>query len=916
MAQTDYDDQRLDEDIHKDPARFEKEFGKRAKSRYTDDALGDLKRREDEATARQVSDAQSSIPNKDLRADTNDHDSSYQRSQKQIASAQAAMPNEDLRAVVKVKGQGSQKKKNKLLTGGLIFGGLGAGAVVIILIGLLGALLIPQLAEHIAAYQFTRVTRQFAENQMRVTDEKLATDAIPESEGSVEDALVADGVIDASDEASTSGVSALINKLNLYRPSKVIANLQSTNGFKLNYSEPSITGRQVLQSVELGGESYPIEAQGLSRFIPVVGNLIKFKNDVNFAQDFAPALEDSLRANDVGMIIRGSVAKDIRQELGISLIAWYVGKYSSTESPQQARLTEEEQKVDDIDKAGQPDNAAASNIKEADEDATEAEASALTDPAQIEAAINNGGVLASVKSSVSNALAATPLSTVVGVLNPVYKIAMPVCIIYDGSLDKSAPTIDNQTDQEQRAFYYVESAASQEKAGATNGEAVGATNDDLNGDDQIQTSVPEQRSSGETPNTLAVPSAEASADGEFTLLNATPGIPGGVADTINAIGNKFCPTLTNIYGATGLALANLVLAFFSGGGSEATEDAAGTAATDVIDDAAGTEATNGLLSQLSSLISKTGVFTRRASNLVFDTAKSAATISAFTLLAKIIVMSRASQMNSGFAQGIDLADEADAGGNVAANNISQVSTFGRPMTLSETTQNTQVDRSYQLAQLNKESTYQRVFAISNPDSLASKLGLDLYGALNPRDISTTLADIIPDVIHLFNPFNLVAKIFDSFGSSAVLATSPSDINDYGNVQFGWSTDEEHLIDSDNSYLPIENQKILDDNQAAVVSIANEYAPCFGYKADPTTGDLTMDPTDQVGDLLSNGDITRDSNGNVELTTGKCAPCNLTYNGNPECPNGNDPGNLVFRWRLANSYNNTLDQLGVEGNLTS
>jgi hypothetical protein len=142
-------------------------------------------------------------------------------------------------------------------------------------------------------------------------------------------------------------------------------------------------------------------------------------------------------------------------------------------------------------------------------------------------------------------------------------------------------------------------------------------------------------------------------------------------------------------------------------------------------------------------------------------------------------------------------------------------------------------------------------------------------------------------------------------SNKALAATTADTSDYGNVQFGWSDDEENLIDSDNSYLPLENQEVLDRaaairpgdpngcaaGEAAEDCISATYGACF---------------TDSIGTLLSSGDIQRDSSGNVIPNEGLCSPDNLGVD-NP------DYGTLVFRWRLAMSYNTTLTQLTQEAN---
>ncbi len=140
---------------------------------------------------------------------------------------------------------------------------------------------------------------------------------------------------------------------------------------------------------------------------------------------------------------------------------------------------------------------------------------------------------------------------------------------------------------------------------------------------------------------------------------------------------------------------------------------------------------------------------------------------------------------------------------------------------------------------------------------------------------------------------------------------------YGNVQFGWSTDEEKLIDSDNNYLPLQNQEILDQS-GKEEQIAKEYANCFGYRYDDSG--VGLDPTDSgsklqldatgyeengdggsMGALLSSGKILRTEDGDIITDKGLCSPQNLGVH-NPTY------GDLVFRWRLAMWYDTTVSQL--------
>jgi hypothetical protein len=476
-------------------------------------------------------------------------------------------------------------------------------------------------------------------------------------------------------------------------------------------------------------------------------------------------------------------------------------------------------------------------------------------------------------------------------------------------MDHSGPTIDDQVRQQEAAYYYIASANSQEAAGATTAQAVGALNSDLNAGGNIQESIPLLRGAGDAVSSTGAPSAEASADGQYTLLNATPGLS-AVAGPINDVADEACPVFTNMIGAGFLGLASLGVGLLTG----ETDTAAGTLATKTIDEGAADAATEVAADQTadvaSSVITKSGVVTRRIWKLLDDTVTSAGKITAMTILAKLIVMDRAMQVNSGFAEGVDLANEADSGGNIAANEIDRQGMYGAPLTGTQVAQSNVADQQYVASENSQKSAYQRYFALSNTDSLLSKFSTDLYEHVNASSFSSIFSSLGRDL----NPISLLAKVFGSIDTKLTFAQSATDDYTYGNVQFGWSQDEDNLINSNQSYQPIENQAALDSaapilnpstgtNEDAEDYISGIYGQCF---------------TDSIGTLLSSGLIVRDASGNVISSTGNvdntsspeglCSPDNLG-------PDNPKYGDLVFRWRLAMNYSNTLDQLTQEGSLS-
>lgn len=761
------------------------------------------------------------------------------------------------------RGRASKLAQNKWLVGGILGGGSGVVVLLILLVLLAGSLKIPHLAQNIAAYQMARLSRQYSRAALRVTDESLAVATTNDRTYSK---------LQDKYRGAKTKTAETFSKLDKYRASKVMQNLQANNNLQLTYQRRGISGSPRLIGITLSDSTHLAPKQGLTRFVPGLREAIDFKNNVTYSKTVAPDLIAALRANDIGPIVRGQVAKRIRQQLGIGLVAWTLGKYSG-KTEAKARLQVARDMYEKM-KARNLDTPVSEPIKKGVETATEAAEETINDDKKLQATINNGGASPGVKSAITKALQATKVTTALKFANPVYAMAMPACIIYDGSLENSGPTIDNQTRQQQAAFYFIESAADQQKNGSTPGAddsglatAVGATNALLGDVDKSNAIV---RSAGGSVNPVSSVSAEAGAGGEFTLLDATPGIPGPVASTIESIAGKACPKLTNIWFATSFAALNIGITVLTGGTVGGAEKAAGTAATKVIEKEAANFATRFILK--SKAVSGT------AGKLIYDTGKSAAKITAATVVAKLVVASRAGQVNSGFAQDADLANIADAGAFIHAGEIERQGLGGRALTQKEATQSSDADRVYIAQQNSRQSFYSRYISTNNANSLLSKTAMAVGGSFN-GSVSKTILKLGAIII---KPLTYLGDLLMPFNGHAKAAINDSS---YGNVTFGWSEDEEALIDSSNSYEPLENQGILDAS-GKEDAINKKYGKCF---------------TETLGTLLAEGDIQRDSDGNVLEAKGLCSPKNLGVK-NPNY------GDLVFRWRLAKSYDTALDQL--------
>jgi hypothetical protein len=820
-------------------------------------------------------------------------------------------------------------KSKKWLIFGVGGGGLGIVILFFIFLLLASSLKIPDLAQNITSYEFARLTRQFDDSAQRVTDEDLAVRTI---ESGTEGAAEADLI-----NQTYSDAPSMLTKINNYRPDKVIDNLGANKNMHM------VIGNNGSISGTLNGKDFTLEDPGyLSSHIPILSNFKTFKDQVNFSSEFAPALEDALLENEVGPIIRGVVANRIRKELGIGLIAWYVGKYQG-ENATEARITEEGDKIDAIDGGDTPPDATGdvgslNDAEKAADTAAETEESTTTG---LQGIIDNGGVVKGMSAAIGNALQNTPLQDVVNIANPLAQFVTPACIIYDGSLDSSGGNIDTQTQQQQAAFYYVASAASQQERGSNYGidasgdglaTAANAANSDV-GD--ITTTNAYIRGSGGNVNTSNQLSAESSADGQFTFFQAIPGLSSipFVVPFLDKTANSLCPTLTNWKVQLGIGafniLANLIpgVDLFNDAGEEALGEAGTEVTTKIIDNQTQSLATRILSKAVGGKVSD---LTSKVGEMLADGAKNAAEIAGMTVIAKLIVLDRAGAINSGTAQGTDLANEADAGGNIQANELERTQLFGRPMLEDEVCVSNQDDQSFITDNESQQSVFNRYLSPSNTTSLLSRTAIAVGGNFN-GSLGGSVVNLSAD---LLKPFTLVGSLSNIvFSKASAAADCDSVSSDYGNIQFGWSDDEEGLINSSASYDPVENEEILDDS-GQEPAIAQKYAACFGYTYN-ANGDGTFDPTNTNGDLqLADGPgaaaslgtllssdgqnnnplyLERDSDGNViDDPNALCSPVNLSYKSpdtlaldtNAATPQGRD---LIFRWRLEMQYDTTVDQ---------
>jgi hypothetical protein len=795
----------------------------------------------------------------------------------------------------------SKIKRHKLLVGAGVGAGVLLAGFILLLILLIGAYKLVDFAEHVAAYQFARTTAQMAEDTTQIDGEKFGLDSLLTKYGGDQGQALYD-YLSSQYSSATGGVKNLWSKLDNYRPSKIIDNFDDKGTLQINTGTTAF-GNTYAKSITLDGKTLDLEPESLSqalkyKFIP---GYKFFSRDLSLANEVQPYLTQALKANDIGPITRAQVASEIRQQLDVNLVAWNIAKFQGKD--QNAADAEEQQLSFDFGEgSAQPSGPYASQA----EKLNQTEAADAQDPAT---SINPNQLSLDLGKSLEQSIPSTAfssfqsfISTILKFINPIYAIATPVCLIYDGSIQSSQGSIDYQSQQAERDGILVQTEAAQEKDGsAVSGEAVGAATWKLG---NISDSNAELRANGEPANTSSFGSTESSASGQYSYSLADY-LPGPLASITSSIAGTACPAVTNLWLAGGITIASLLTL-----PEVDAEDSLISKATDAI---------NAFIPKSTAELGEKIASAKGIAGSMF---KNFVGITAATLLARQIVASEAGVNHNSLDTGQSYDNTVDAGTNIYANQINQQQFYGAPMTDQNLAQ-TNAQAQSQLARANsQQSMYQRYFALDNANSLFSNLLMSVSGYLN----NSFFSSLLHVGSALLDPIRTIGSVISPLlsGSSLAASTVTSNNTFYGNVQFGYTSAEQSLIQNNSSYQPLENQQILDES-GQEANIAARYGVCF-------------DGSESIGTMLANGDIQRNSKGNVIANQGLCSPdnlgpnnqdtgCNTTgsssrgcdYTGCPgnQCgPGGKGFGDLVFRWRVAKGYDNVLNQLISEQTVTA
>jgi endonuclease/exonuclease/phosphatase family metal-dependent hydrolase len=750
--------------------------------------------------------------------------------------------------------------KNKWLVGAGV-GGSGLGIIILILLMMLSAYKIPHVTENISAWRFARVMSRSVVQNERTMSTKIAIDAADES-----------GLarLRASYYTGKGRVADTWSKLDKYRPNKQIANLNAS-GMRFNYDGKKLVGITINDKTLLTPKTSFIKNR-----IP----FYKFTQDIKTASLFQPELDKALRAKETGPIVRGIVNSKLRKQLGINYIAWKAGQYKG-KTAEQVRIAEEQANAKAVATKDTTKPVTQQLANDVD-DAEKAQEDTINDPDKVKQAIANDGVSSEVAEAVDKVGKGSAFKTVLGFLSAPYAIAVPVCIVYDGSIDNSASTVDADSARQIKSWNRLGTEGDQQKDSSTVDPKIIQAVDTKLGDPS-NTVVMKRVSGKQYTTTDGAPSPQASANGTYTLFDRFfDGAPDNAVGAANYLAGHTCSTLTNEKVAVGFGIASLVAGFFSGGSSEVAMSAAGQAARVGI--TRGAEKAVARFSIKQGLRSVGYSITGGAKLKVFlgkELAKGGA-VAGTTLLAKYYVSHRAGLLNNGLEQAGDYVTQVDSGADLEANEISRRGQFGRPLSESEV-KAANAETAGLVAQSNEsKNTYQRYLALSNPNSLLTNISTTISSGMG----GNAFTSFFRSLGSVFSPRNF-AHITSNILNPTAQAAQASGQANYRNIQWGWTKAEVDKIRHNTSYEILENQTIL-DNSGKEDEIATTYGKCFG------TDDTT------IGTLLAKGDIKRDDQANVLNDDSLCSPKNLSFS-NPTY------GDLVFRWRVAQADRNDLDE---------
>lgn len=824
------------------------------------------------------------------------------------------------RARNSVKGRSNKAKKRVAIITAVLLSAV--TPLLILLAFLLLALKVPHFVANVAAWQFAKVTRIQASSVENVLSEEAAM-------------KTADNAWYSKLRERYSGMrDNTFRNLERISPAIVVRNLSVAG--KLKYVETPRSGAlgklgfTQIKAITINDRSVLVPKSMFSFTDKYIHPIQTVKD--RFA--FYGAVDDALRTYNpnVNMLVRSKAALNLLTDrlgsVGFKgiLMQNFFGKSkvdAATELQAEAYAAAEA-------KASSP-SSAPDEVKKATQQAADDTDKCVQDRTCLRGTTGSSdGVVSTAENSVDKAFTTTAVSGfikgAIGVINPLYAVAVPVCLVYSGSVFN--PEASNaQSDAVQREATQVLAADSQIKRGDinsiqvingtlstdkptstdasynANGDGVGALGQKLDGVDGngIINSNALLRSGGQNPNTLQVGTGtQQTALGGFgatTIFDVL--LPHSISGPLNTAADDLCPAATNIWAGAALGVANIAVLAVSAMGSAGAGAAAeyGTEAGAEVAAQTGMEvfvdniiATFTTKAGAVQAFSKTGRFGYQFTKRV---GRDVTLILGATYLAKLMTFYNSGMLHNGLQSGTTYANDIDNGANQLGNTMCQGVYYGRFLTYTETTQNEQDDRSVTSQYAAQQNSYQRYLALSNPDSMLTKFGEATVVKVNRNSIASAISNLG----NIFNPMSFMPKMFSSLTGKAAAAANVKTAN-YGNMQCGYTRDEYSLIkntakNGDGSYSSAsENAYRLDNaGKETFDAIDKEYGPCF---------------TAKIGDLMTKKDdddnlyLVRTDDGDLSSKS-VCSPENLG-------PNNSKYGDLVFRYRLEHMYDTSVQNL--------
>ncbi len=840
---------------------------------------------------------------------------SAEKNDKSLAEQEANTPDDSLGAGYTGVGPAKDNKSKGLLskftsTRAKLLGfgaGAGIGGFVLIAFLFVASLGLPNLMENITTYAMAGVSRQANVSARRVVYESMGKMTLSQK------------AYQAFEKKYSTVRTKTWGRLDKYRPEKVAQNLTKSETLKPRYST-TYTGRRVLAGFEVNGNKIDIKpVEGVKRYIPGLKSVLELNNQANAYRALETELKATQGIGDRGVIMRSMALRELRASYGISTSGWALAKYKGLK-PDAARVLEAKGLAEKV-RTTKSIISTRSTIKaprtavisEAANEVEAAQAQVLQDDKAIERAIKSGEVPREVKEKLEvttnrvDGIASKTLQWV-----SVYGIALPLCLIFDGSMINASTTIDKETSAQMQIYADLAAKADQQKdgvriAGDTEAlqTAIRASNKSIEDSAQSNAIL---RATGSPINT-SDPSPQSNAMGtyDYSLINVmgdAVNLPAGATGLMNGVVEKTCSLLTNPAVIAGSVIASIVAAIFSGGSTAVAQTAVQSGVKVAVK-----TLVKGFIEKLISRrairlsleegavkgLSRTQKALWTGRQGLYDmkdfgvkTVKSGAKIGAMTIAAKMIVARSAGVSTDGLAQKVDLANQADMGGILFANEASRTQYGGRALSRAELLQSVEDTKKYLAQEESKKPVFDRYFSFSNSRSLVSRVALATHGSLR-GDMTRKLTERLQLAL---NPIpNSLAMAGDSSVVENAIAAEELNTIDYGIVRFDWSRAEYDKLENDPTYSSVmENERILYES-GKVDEIKKLYAPCFSKET-------------SLGTLLTNEGpvyVKRNKYGYVIPNEGICSPQELSFN-NPKY------GDLVFRWRITLSQETSLDQL--------